>query len=444
MTFELFQEQVTAAAKDCGLTSYELYYTASDSKSVSALGGEIDGFSSDGEQGASFRCIVNGKMGYASTELFTAEEAKRIVAKAVENASTIESDNEVFIFAGSPSYREVPEKKLEEADLKDLALKINQATLNKDPRVEKSSSASASMASGVVRLVNSEGLNLSASYCRQGAGASAVVRSGEEMFNAYERKMDVPFSEIDPEEVAKTAVDKAIDKIVGKSVPSGKYDVVYDHDAFGSLLMAFSMIFSAKSAQQGMSLLKGKEGQQIAKEFITIVDDPFCEGYERAFDGEGVATYTKNVVENGVFKTLLYNLETAKKAGVETTGNASRASYSAPVGIAPFNFYIKPGTASQEELFEKVGNGLLITDFAGLHSGLNPITGDFSLMASGYRIENGKKTTYVNGITVSDNFYEVLKNVEEVGSDLEFGFSRGASRIGSPSILARNVSVAGK
>ena len=444
MTFELFQEQVAAAAKECGLTSYELYYTASDSRSVSTLGGEVDGFSSDVEQGASFRCIVDGKMGYASTELFTEEEAKRIVAKAVENAGTIESENEVFIFAGSPSYREVEAKEVEEADLKDLALKINKATLEQDPRVEKSSSATAMQASGVIRLLNSEGLNLSASYCGEGAIASAVVRSGDEMFNSYEREMDLPIKEIDPEKLAKKAVESAIDKIVGKSVPSGKYDVVYDHDAFSSLLMAFSTLFSAKSAQQGMSLLKGKEGEKIANDNITIVDDPFYEGHERAFDGEGVATYTKNVVENGVFKTLLYNLETAKKQGVETTGNASRASYASPVAIAPFNFYIKPGTASAEELYEKVGDGLMINNFAGLHSGLNPITGDFSLMASGYKIEGGKKTTYVNGITVSGNFYQLLKNIEEVGSDLEFGFSRGASRIGSPSVLVRGVPVAGK
>ena len=214
-----------------------------------------------------------------------------------------------------------------------------------------------------------------------------------------------------------------------------------------NLLTDIMGVFSAKNAQQGLSLLTGKEGEKIASDIVTLTDDPFLPGHQAAFDGEGVATARKNVIENGVFKTLLYNLQTAKKAGRETTGNASRASYYAPVDIAPFNFYVQPGSATAEEIWKTAaseGTALLITELAGLHAGLNPITGDFSLMAGGYRLEDGKKTSWVNGITVSGNFYELLKKISAVGSDLKFGFPMGTTRIGSPSVYCGLMPIAGK
>ena len=123
-----------------------------------------------------------------------------------------------------------------------------------------------------------------------------------------------------------TLVQKALDQISGEPVPSGSYPVVFENTCFADLLMAFAGVFSARNAQKGLSLLTGKEGEQIAADIVTLTDDPFYAGHQVAFDGEGVATAKKNVIENGVFKTLLYKLQTAKKAGKETTGNGSRAS----------------------------------------------------------------------------------------------------------------------
>ena len=164
-----------------------------------------------------------------------------------------------------------------------------------------------------------------------------------------------------------------------------------------------------------------------------------------SFDGEGVATYRKNVIENGVLNTLLYDLVTAKKAGKESTGNGLRGSYRGAVGIAPFNFYLKPSEKSREELFARAGDGsLYVTELKGLHAGANAVTGDFSIESEGFLIENGAEGRAVRSFTVAGNFFTLLESIEAVGSDLRFGIPGGFTLFGAPSVLAKNMSVAGK
>ena len=166
-------------------------------------------------------------------------------------------------------------------------------------------------------------------------------------------------------------------------------------------------------------------------------------GASAAFDGEGVATRTKDVIEKGRLVTFLHNLKTAKKDGVEPTGNASRASFKSPVGISPTNFFIQPGEKSYDQLVADLSDGIIIIDVQGLHSGANPVSGDFSLGAYGYLVEKGKVVRPVDQITIAGNFFKLLAAVEEVGSDLQFGTPGPRGHIGSPSLLISSLSVAG-
>ena len=242
--------------------------------------------------------------------------------------------------------------------------------------------------------------------------------------------------------IAREAVDKTLFMLDAAPVPSGTYRAVFAPEVMVSFLSTFSGVFSAENAQQGMSLLAGKEGQTVAAPCVTLTDDPLRAGGWAScpFDGEGVACFKKNVLENGVLKTLLHNLKTAKKAGVRTTGNASRAGYAAPVGVAPTNFYFAPGALSPDALCAQMGDGLVILDVSGLHAGANPISGDFSLIAKGYVVKDGKKASAVNQITVAGNFYQLLQNIRAFGDDLTF--PNGG--IGSPSADVGEISVAGK
>ena len=444
MTFEEFQALVIAEAKAAGLTEYELYYAEEESLDTSAMQGKITGFANDKTAGCSFRCIVDGKAGSCSTELFTDSEASRIVREAMDNAAYLNKEA-APIFGGSSAYPEVQNPAPEKADMRAMALDLYHKTLAEDPRVQESSENTIAEVKGSVRIINSAGLDLSNTYAFQLAMQSAILREGDEMYDGDEYEV-APLASVHLEKIAKVAVENAKDTIGAEPVASGKYPVVFTGRAFASLLGANAQIFSAKAAQNGLSLLAGKEGEQIASPLVTIIDDPLYaeSGAKMPFDAEGVATRTKKIVDSGVFTTLLYNLETAGKAGVESTGNASKASYYGAVGIAPFTFYLAAGDTEKEALYQMADGGLIITSLAGLHAGLNPITGDLSLMASGFRIENGKKGKPVNGITVSGNFFRMLESIKALGNDLEFGFPRGFTRIGSPSVLVPELSVAGK
>ncbi len=211
------------------------------------------------------------------------------------------------------------------------------------------------------------------------------------------------------------------------------------------MLESFTGIFSAENVQKDLSLLKGKLNEKIGSDKFTVIDDPFMEGglSSKSFDGEGVACKFKKVIDKGVLKTYLHNLKTAKKDGVETTGNASKSSYKSPIDISPSNFYIDKGDKSFDEIISSIEKGILITELQGLHSGLNTISGDFSLAALGFEIESGKIKRPVEQITVAGNYFDMIKDIEDVGTDLKFGLP-GDAYIGSPSLKIKKLSVSGE
>ena len=139
-----------------------------------------------------------------------------------------------------------------------------------------------------------------------------------------------------------------------------------------------------------------------------------------------------------MLQTYLYNLTTAAKDGVQTTGNAFGGG--SKKGISPAFIYLKPGKKSQEELFQEVGNGVFITDVSGLHAGLNQQSGNFSLQSTGYMIENGKKGKPLDLITVSGNLLELFGDVLEVGNDVDVS----PSGISAESLLIKKIAVSGK
>ncbi len=449
MKYEEFKELVLAAAKSHGLEEYELYYMEAESIGADVLFHELNKFSTSLEAGVCFRCICDGKMGYAATEQFTEAEAQRIVEAAMENAGSIENTESALIHKAGDLYQgaeNAPEERPASAELIRLALDTQEQAYQLDNRIVDGTNSFAEFWKSTRSLCNSNGLDLSYTCSYSLDGCIAVAKDQEEMVDG-DRIKAARFSELDPREVAKEAVDEAVGNIGADTVETGSYTVVFVNKMTATLLSAFFPVFSAQAAQQGLSLLKGKEGQEIASPLVTLTDDPFhpdCP-IHMPFDGEGVATRCKNVIENGRLLTLLHNLATAQKDKTVSTGNGQKTSYASPVSILPYNFFMKPGEGgSTDDLLKAAGNGVFITLLNGLHAGANSVTGDFSLSAAGFLIENGKKGRPVKNFTVSGNFYELLKNIEIVGGDLEFRLPNASSRYGAPSVLIRNMTVAGK
>ncbi len=446
MDFQLLKRTIEESAAELGLSEYEIYFTSESGMGTTALGDEISGISSQTSGGLCFRCRVNGKMGYASTELMEPEEMRSLVLRAAENAANTEKEDTVGIFAGSEKYGKpnAPEYKPMSADgMRDMALELQRCAYATSGKVEKGTESAVNSFTIYRRLVNSYGLDLESSGGANYMYTSAVVNDKGEWQNSFAMS---ECGKKSVKEIAAEAVNSALDKIGAATVPTGKYNIVIDAKQMRSILSAFAGGFSAKAAQMGLSRLAGREGEKIAADIITITDDPMREGVcvQTCFDAEGVAAYRKEVVKNGVLMTLLHNRETAAKAGIETTGNASKSSYSSPVSVSPYAFCIEAGDNSPEKLLELAGDGILVTGVKGLHAGANGVTGDFSIESEGFLIENGKRTTPVKAFTIAGNFYELLMSVSAVGNDLELGISGGTTVFGAPSVLIENMSVAGK
>ena len=448
MKYEEFKKEVIAAAEALGLKDYELYYSASESTEVETFRQEINKFSSSTEGGVCFRALVGGQMGYASTEDLSEEEAKAIVKRAVENAGVLESAEQVFLGEAGGEYAVPERKKIEPAETPDMirtALEGQKIAYAADPAVVDGTSTSVISMREKIAIFNSRGLDLSNENAATVLVSEAVVSDGKEMKNTYEIKIGA-LEEMDLEAFVKKAVQGAKKKLGAGVAPTGNYPVVFAPKAMTTLLATFSSIFSAEAAQKGLSLLAGKEGQAIAAESVTLMDDPFFmeNPLVQPFDAEGMPTYRKAVIENGVFKTLLHNLKTAAVAGVKTTGNASKHGYASSVGISPFTLALMPGTLTEEEILAKAGSGVVIEGLMGTHAGANPISGDFSLQSEGYLFENGQRTESVKAFTVAGNFFELLKNIEELSDKPEFQSMGGSTAFAAPAALVKGLSIAGK
>lgn len=447
MTIDQFIRALLDEAKKEGIEAAEIYLSSGDSFRAMCVQGQIANYTVNATRGLSLRGLYLGKMGYAATEAFDEEAVTQLVQAVKESAELTEDEDVQEIYPGDkeyprmdnyqPALDEIPEnRKL------DLIQEIEKKALAMDERITALNYNMISTSSGETRIVNSFGLNLNYRDNAAVCYVSATAKEGERISTGSGFKVSRNFEDFDAEAIAKDAVDEALFMLKASPVPSGTYRAIIDAKCMPDLLGVFAGVFSAESAQKGMSLLAGKEGEMIASEIVTLMDDPLLPGglASQPFDAEGVATRTKAVIEKGKLTTLLHNLKTARKAGVKTTGNAAKAGYAGAVNVSPSNFYLAPGEKTQAELLADMGDGLVITEVSGLHAGANPISGDFSLIAQGYTVKDGRKDQPVEQITVAGNFYQLLKNIRAVGSDLTFP----GSSIGSPSVDVGEIAVAGK
>lgn len=444
MNFKAFKDAVFAAAEQQGLTEYEIYYQTCQSTVATAYKQEINSFTSSTEGGVCFRCIYGGKMGYASTEAL--EDAAGLVARAVDNASVLEAEEQVFLARGDQSYRKWAGKNYKLPHTRQLL----QLIMDTQQQLYALGAADGTTTKGVaeenvIEIYNSKGLRVRTKVPICGLILSAVVEGEGEKASAYKIRLGDP-EQLDTAALASEVVHEARQKL-GGAVPETKAcPVIFAPKAMADLLSVFSDIFFAGRAQKGLSKLADREGTVIAAACVTIIDDPFHpqSPIPMSFDGEGSPTKAKKVIEGGVLKTLLYNLKTAKVAGKTTTGNASKGHYDAAVGTRPYSLYICGGDKTEAELLQMAQNGVYIKELSGLHAGANSVTGDFSLQSAGFLVENGEKTGFIKGFTVAGNFYKLLQDIRALADNSCLPEAIGITAFGAPSTLVDGLTVAGK
>lgn len=447
MELNLFVNTLFKRANEAGFDECEVYYVDRESLSIGVFKGEVEKYSLNNSAGLSFRGKINGKIGYSYTEILDDDAIGMLIKNAKESALSIESEDIQFIYEGDEEYKKVSTyypalENIEANKLIDIALGMEREAKNLSDKVTSFGGCAVSYSSGRYGIINTKGLNLHNKSNLLSAYVVPILKIDDKMYDGFGYVVAKSLDEVDVEKIAKQGIDEALAKVNAKCVESGSYPIVINNEAMVSLLSTFAGIFSADAAQKGLSLLKDKEGEMIASLNVNLVDDPHLEDglATVGFDDEGVATKKKYLIKDGKLETLLHNLKTAYKAGVKSTGNGFKGSYASPISVSPTNFYIEPGNKDFNEIISSIDKGLVICDFAGLHSGANSITGDFSLAAKGFYIENGKKTFPVEQITVAGNFFSLLKNIEEVGSDLIFPMSS----VGSPCVKVNGLSVAGE
>lgn len=450
MNIEKFKNILFEKASEYGFSDFEIYYRKSADFKINVFKGDVEKYQNNSMRGVSFRGLYNGYMGYSYSEKTDEEDITYILNEAKLNSEILENKNEEFIYDGNSVCEKLDLYSEKIAELSseqqiEMCKRAEKAALCFGEEVVSCSSCFAGSGEGEVFIANSKGLlrfekmNYFIAYISVSAERNGQRKSAGEFWSGSD------IENFNPEILGKNAAKKAISYLGGISLSSEKRNSVLKNEAFAQLIGTFIGGFYAENVQKGFSLFKGKLNEKIASDCITIKDVPLLSnGFAScSFDSEGVASFNKTVIEKGILKTFLYNLKSAKADGVQSTANGFKSGYKSSVSTSATNFVIEPGKLSFNELLENMKDGILITDFSGLHSGANSVSGDFSLGADGFVVRDGKISDAFEQITVAGNFYELLLNVKEISDDLFYNMPSANGAVVSPSVFVGEIDTAG-
>jgi PmbA protein len=441
-------EKAVSTALQKGAAEAEAYVYEGQATNVSIERGQISKSSRIIDRGIGIRAVVNKAVGFAYTNIIEDHDAvENTIQRALNAAKASKPD---------PDWKGLPEKKPYTRVKENFDAKISELHSEDLVKVAASMLESASSISkrvfpieggaGAVYLsssiANSSGVESFDKGTMMECSLAVVAKDGSTVtpvcfeFNA-ERNCNV-----DPEWVGKEAGRLALSALKTKRIETKTTKLVLTQFALQELLY-FTLINAVKAdnVQRDQSPFKGKIGEKVAPENVTIHDDGLLPGGLRtwAFDGEGVPQQKTAIIEKGVLRNFLYDNYTAKKEGKQSTGNASRAGYLSTPSVEATNFHILPGTTSAEQLMAEVDDGLLIYYLQGAHSS-NPVSGEFSVVATpAWKIKKGETVHSTRGVMLAGNIFEVLKNVSIIASN-----ERKMGQLVAPWILVENVKVIGK
>ncbi len=444
---EVAQDIVRRAMKG-GATAAECVAREGDEFSTLVRLGQVETLKESGSRSIGVRIFFGQRSASTYSSDFSRSGLDRMLNSALELAKITSEDP----FGGIPPADQLGQipgdlelyhedvYSLPGADRIDYARRTEKAALDFDPRIKNSEGGSFDAATGHKVLANSHGFlgEFSRSYCSVAAVPIAQTDEGA-MQRDYWFSVARTLKKLDsPEKVGRIAAERTLRRLGARKAKTAKVPVVFDPMVSTSILEHIFEGINGDSVYRGASFLAGKLGQKIAGDNVTIIDDGTIPGGfgTSPFDGEGIPTRRTVVIENGVLDSYLLNTYTAKKLGLQTTGNASRGLAGTP-GIGPGNYFLQPGPRAPKDLIAGIKEGLYVTEFLG--QGVNLVTGDYSRGASGLWISNGELTYPVEEITVAGNLKDLFFNISEIASDLEF---RGS--VAAPTIRVDGLIVGGE
>lgn len=423
----------------------ESYVLHSKDLTIEVVDGEVETLKEADEVGLGIRVLNGDRIGFA----FTTDLGQKAVNDALDQAITAarySSRDEYNILPENPgNYPEVDtlDPAIQETDLEvkiEMARDVERQARARDARIKVVERAGYEDSTYSVAVVNSRGIKVS----KTGAYCGIFIFLAAEQDGAVETGFAVAasrkFADLNPQKVGFEAADNAVRSLGARTISSRSVPCVLEPYVMTNFLGVLADSFGADAVQKGKSALAGRIGEVIAGPGVTLVDDGTLDRGVASFpfDGEGWPAQRTVLIEKGVMQGLLYDTYTARKDKTRSTGNGMRGSFRGLPGVGTTNLYLEPGSSTPEALRSDIENGLLITEVMGMHTA-NPISGDFSVGASGIMIEKGQLTYPVRGVTIAGNLFDFLKGIEGTGSDLRFFGSTGA-----PSVRVKSLSIAGE
>jgi PmbA protein len=422
----------------------EAYAEESRRTEASALRGEVEGLEFAESRGVGVRVVRDARLGYAWAADPDADQVREIVRRARENAALAGPDEHHVLPDPAPwtpipelfrdaSARIPPEQKTK------LALDLEARAIARDPRVTKIDEAQVGDAVSRVAIASTTGIE--AEYARTDAWCLVVTLAvdGDETQTGFSFRIARGLDELDWEDVADEAVERGVRMLGAAKPPTARVPVVLDPFAAISFLGVLAGALSADAVQKGRSLFANLVGERVGADLFTLVDDgTTIEGPGASpFDDEGVPSGRTELFTDGVLNGFLHDTYTAHKGGTASTGNGKRG-FRTPPAVGASNFYLDAGSSSRDELLRIAEGGVLIQDVSGVHSGANPISGEFSVGATGLRIAGGELGEPLREMTIASTLPDMLQAITGVGDDLRF-----FSSVGTPSVLIGEMTLAG-
>jgi PmbA protein len=443
---ELAQDMVRRATAG-GASAAEAVVREGDEFSTTVRLGQVETLKESGSRAIGIRVFFGKRAASTYSSDFSREGLDRMLKSALELAKITSEDP----FGGIPEasqlgslpgnldlyYEDV--YSLPGAERIEYARRAEKAALDFDPRIKNSEGGSFDAATGRKVLANSHGFvgEYRRSYCS--VAAIPIAQDEKGMQRDYWFSVARNLGRLEPpEQVGRIAAERTIRRLGARKAKTAEVPVIFDPMVAASILEHIFEGVNGDSVYRGASFLAGKLGQRIAGDNVTVIDDGTLPGGfgTSPFDGEGIPTRRKLVIENGVLKSYLLNTYTAKKLGLETTANAARGLAGTP-GIGPGNYFLQQGKRTPKEMIGDIKDGLYVTEFLG--HGANLVTGDYSRGASGLWISGGELTYPVEEITVAGNLKDMFFDISEIANDLEF---RGS--VASPTIRIDGLTVGGE
>ena len=444
MDYKALTEQLVKTCLSRGADAAEVYLEAGRRLGIDVRNGSLETVEEAASQGVGVRVFVKGRMAFCSSNDLRPAALESAAARAIELARSTTPD-ESNVLPSERGMAEVeglydPAIAAATMDRKiEMALAVEKLAM-KDPRISKSAGAGYGEREAEIFLANSNGLSKNYRVSSCSLGVSVVCEKGDQRTSGGEYRSRRFFADLPaPDAIAARAAASAIELLDPRPIKTQRAAVLFDPDVAGSILGGILQSVNGERVLQGASFLGSRLNQSIASPLVTLVDDGLrAKGPGSApFDGEGVPTARRVIVEKGLLRGFMYNTAVAKRAGVKSTGNASRGGFASLPDIGPHNFYMEAGSTPPHEIVKATARGLWLKGVTGY--GINAVNGNFSGGAEGLWIENGAVAFPVKGITIAGTAGEILNGIDLVGSELDL--NRG---LAAPMFRVKELQIGGE